>query len=131
MEAAIRLVDESSSGTRLRETTLRLASERVTAAEIIRARVLAEVRSYNDAPGGEFQGLVQPEDSEKVLNGYRLRKRHRLDPEAQCASALTAFESNGFFMLVDDQQVAELDQPIVITPDSRVTFVKLVPLVGG
>ena len=33
--------------------------------------------------------------------------------------------------LVDDRQVDDLDQEIVLTPDTDVRFLKLVPLVGG
>ena len=34
-------------------------------------------------------------------------------------------------MLVDDRQVDELDEEIEIRPDTTVTFLKLVPLLGG
>jgi hypothetical protein len=45
--------------------------------------------------------------------------------------AKRAFYTNGFILLVDDRQVDELDDEIVIRPDTTVTFLKLVPLVGG
>jgi hypothetical protein len=34
-------------------------------------------------------------------------------------------------LLVDDRQVDELEEEIEIRPDTTVTFLKLVPLVGG
>jgi hypothetical protein len=34
-------------------------------------------------------------------------------------------------MLVDDRQIGDLDEPIVLTPDSEVVFLRLTPLVGG
>jgi hypothetical protein len=34
-------------------------------------------------------------------------------------------------LLVDDRQVEELEEVIEIRPDTTVTFLKLVPLVGG
>ena len=38
---------------------------------------------------------------------------------------------NGFIVLVDDYQVQELDEEIALRPETSVTFLKLVPLVGG
>jgi hypothetical protein len=66
-----------------------------------------------------------------VLNGYRLRKKRQLDAAEQRARAVEAFERSGFFLLVDDRQVAGLDEVITVRPDTEVSFVKLVPLVGG
>ena len=35
-----------------------------------------------------FRGLVQPTDAERVLNGYRLRQRRKIDWEKQCQCTL-------------------------------------------
>ena len=37
----------------------------------------------------------------------------------------------GFFILVDDHQVDNLEEKLTITPETQITFIKLVPLVGG
>ena len=42
-----------------------------------------------------------------------------------------AFGRNGFVVLVDDRQVEELDEDIELALGTEVTFLKLVPLVGG
>jgi len=34
-------------------------------------------------------------------------------------------------VLVDDRQAESLDEDIVVKPETRVSFLKLVPLVGG
>jgi hypothetical protein len=34
-------------------------------------------------------------------------------------------------LLIDDRQLDELDQPLELTNESVVTFVRLVPLAGG
>ena len=132
MEAALKIVDETPTGEVIREITLTLASETTTACELIERRVRQEVSSFNDKKLREiFQGLVQPTDADASLNGYRLLKPRRLDADAQCTKALEAFERNGFFMLVGDRQIESLDEEILVTPNVRVSFVKLVPLVGG
>ena len=47
------------------------------------------------------------------------------------ALALDGFVRNAFFLIVDGRQVTELDETIPFRPTSEVTFVRLVPLVGG
>jgi len=132
MEAALKIVDETAGGEVLRETRLELVSEHVSVREIIEGRVRGEVRAFNQERGAKiFRGLIQPTDTEVELNGYRLRKRRALDEDEQCDLALRAFEGNGFFMLVDGRQVESLDEEIAVGRDTRVAFVKLLPLVGG
>jgi hypothetical protein len=111
--------------------TLALPQERITVRELIRARVYREVRDYNLDQPEYFHGLVQPSDAERSLNGFKMRMRRRIDPERQFELAKKAFYSNGFILLVDDRQVDELEEEIEIRPDTTVTFLKLVPLVGG
>ncbi len=45
--------------------------------------------------------------------------------------ALEAFDRNGFFVLVGDKQAGSLDQEFEVKVATEVSFVKLVPLVGG
>jgi hypothetical protein len=124
--------DETMTGTATNERELTFLTEWITVRDLIRERVHAEVREYNTAPPGYFRGLVQPTDAETTLNGYRVREsKRRIDGEAQAAKALAAFETNGFLVLVDDKQVDSLDEAVMLTGNTVVSFVKLVPLVGG
>lgn len=111
--------------------TLDFPTERITVRDLIQARVRHEVRDYNARMPEHYRGLVQPTAAEKTLNGFRLGKGKRIDAEEQCEKAVEAFGRNGFILLVDDRQVDELDQIIEIQPDTTITFLKLVPLVGG
>ncbi|MEA5462433.1 hypothetical protein [Leptothoe sp. PORK10 BA2] len=106
-------------------------TEKITVRELIRSRVYQEVKDFNTQQPEYFQGLVQPTETEQTLNGYKLRKPRQINWEEQFEKALTAFQSNGFIILVDDEQVVELDEEITITPATSVSFMKLVPLVGG
>ena len=127
----IAIHDESMTGKLLNQITLEVASETITVQELIRARVFAEVASYNEKKPGIFNGLVQPEDAEQVLNGYRLRKAHHIDAEKQYYIALDAYQKNGFFILVNNFQVGDLGEPIIVGEDTKVSFVRLTALVGG
>jgi hypothetical protein len=98
---------------------------------LIRARVYEEVRAYNLRQPEYFRGLVQPTDAERTLNGFKVRQRRRIDPEKQFEKAIGLFYRNGFLILVDDRQVEELEEEIQIRQNTTVTFLKLIPLVGG
>ncbi|MFE7167411.1 hypothetical protein [Streptomyces sp. NPDC057616] len=129
--AIVMFVDETTAGERGAGRELEIAEERLTVGELIRRRVFQEVAEYNARTPQVFQGLVQPQDTERVLNGYALRTPRRIDPEAQTELALKAFAGNGFLLLVGDRQVTGLDEQVELPPGTEVTFLKLVPLVGG
>ena len=127
----VTVVDETTAGARGEAWHLEIFDETLTLRELIRRRVFQEVAEHNAREGEYFRGLVQPSDAEATLNGYRLKSRRRVDPEKQAASALAAFGRNGFVVLVDDRQVEELDAQLRLTMNTQVTFLKLIPLVGG
>jgi hypothetical protein len=114
-----------------KEFTLDVPTERITVRALIRTRVCGEVRDYNLRQPEYFRGLVQPTDAERTLNGFKVRQGRRIDPEKQFERAIESFYRNGFLVLVNDRQVDELEEEIEIRPDTTVTFLKLVPLVGG
>jgi hypothetical protein len=124
--------DESPTGRELASWTLPGLPETITAREFLRLRVREEVARHNATQGEYFHGLVQPTDAEATLNGYRVKTRERLiDWEKQADAACTAFARNGFVMLVGDHQIDHLDEMIDLRESPQVSFVKLVPLVGG
>src|SRR5215217_1493762 len=100
MLTALTLHDETTSGELRNAITLQLPEPTITARELIRSRVFEEVKAYNQRVGGLFQGLVQPEGSERDHGGFRVRGRHRLDWHEQAETALQAFTRNGFVLLV-------------------------------
>jgi hypothetical protein len=132
MTSTLTVRDETATGTVLHQRTLDFLTEHVTVRELITRRVQEEVREYNrTADRNVFVGLVQPTDAEATLNGYRTRTRRELDWEKQRDAALAAFASNGFFIVVGDRQVESLDERIRVELGTEVSFIKLVPLVGG
>jgi hypothetical protein len=134
MSMTLKIKDETTfnvGGDEDRGFNLDVSDERISVRELIRARVYREARDYNLDQPEYFHGLVQPSDAERSLNGFKMRSRRRIDPERQFELAKRAFHSNGFILLVDDRQVDELEDEIEIRPGTTVTFLKLVPLVGG
>jgi hypothetical protein len=105
------------------------AVDRITLRDILAARVRREVDAHNqrirsarDEPDAPYSGML-PIDRSK---GTR-----EADFEPQLHAACDAFERNAFFVLVGDRQVTTLDEPIDVVAQPTVTFIKLVPLVGG
>jgi hypothetical protein len=131
MRETVTIFDESTPGKRTATFVLELDSRRLSARELIRQRVKQEVAKFNTLRPTVFQGLVQPNETEQELNGYRLKKFRPVDWEKQFAAAIESFESNGFFLLVDGKQVEGLEEKLELRPASQVQFIKLVPLVGG
>lgn len=144
MAISISIRDETTAGEILHESVLELLAARVTVREMIRERILQEVSAFNRLQAQQrnlqdgssynrrqarqaFYGLVQPSANESLLNAGR----HAVDWQKQFEVACTAFERNGFVVLVDDRQVENLDEEITVQAETTVSFLKLVPLVGG
>ena len=131
MPATLTIHDESTSGQHTNTFTLDCLTERMTVRELIRARIYQEVQDYNLKQPEYFRGLVEPTEAERTLNGYKLRKRRQIDWQEQYNRALEAFSRNGFFVLVGDKQADRLDDEFEVKAETEISFVKLVPLVGG
>ena len=131
MAATLTIHDESATGETLLALTLNVSVERITVRDLIRQRVCHEVEEYNRRKPDMFRGLVQPTNSERTLNGYRLKQPRTIDANTQLAKAIDAFAGNQIIVLVDNRQVESLDEEIVLRPDTRVSFLRLTPLVGG
>jgi hypothetical protein len=121
MTAVLEVYDQRPGAARQLRHTLDLLTERITAREMIRRRIEAEVTVYNAAENARFVNeiatfrpdldaqndassawLVRPGSVEQALNGMRPAYDLTLiDSEAQIAVALHAFAHNGFFMIFD------------------------------
>jgi hypothetical protein len=135
MTVTLTIRDEITSGDVYDERPLEFPTERITVRELIRERVYQEVQDFNLKQGERiFRGLVQPTDTERLLNGrrtaYRLKEHRPIDWKPQFEKALEAFERYGFFILIDDKQAEGLDQEFVIGRGTVVSFVRLTQLVG-
>ena len=130
-ELLIRDETTASLGKMEHTFTVHVSGEKISVRELIRQRVQQEVDEYNNHQPAVFRMLVQPNNTERTLNGFKFNKPRLVDPAAQFEKAIEAFEGNGFIVLVDDRQVESLDTEIALHPETSVTFLKMVPLVGG
>ena len=83
MSIALKVRDETSSGEITMEFELTVLSEKITIRHLIKKRVFEEVDNYNKNSPDMFRGLIQPSESEKSLNGFKLKKTKKVDREKQ------------------------------------------------
>jgi hypothetical protein len=131
MSATLTVRDRTAGSTTTREFSLDFLTEHITVRELIRSRVYQEVTDYNHRQPEYYRGLDQPTDAEQTLNGYRLRKGRTIDWRKQFDKALEAFDANRVLILIDHRQAESLDDELEIRADTKVTFLRLMPLVGG
>lgn len=132
MSTTVTIRDEELTGGTVHEFSLDCLTERITVRELIRSRVYQEVKDHNAQQAQQvFQGLVQPTDSERTLNGYKLKKPRQINWQQQFENALKAFEQNQILILVNDRQVETLEEEIEVSPQTVVSFMRLTLLVGG
>jgi hypothetical protein len=82
------------------------------------ARVLTGAQIESAAEQGKVDPAARP--SESVA-----------DCDQAVLNALTAFEDGLYYVFLDEVQIEDLDQPIDLSADSQITFLRLVPLAGG
>ena len=131
MALELRVIDQRVGGGEDAALTLTGLAERTTLRDLIRTRVREEVARYNAGPTERFNGLVRPVGAEEGINGYRLARPRRLDWEEQARVAEEAFMRNGFFVLVGNRQVDDLDEELELDADTEIRFLRLTPLAGG
>lgn len=135
--------DERLGSPKEKVLTLDCLTEELSVRELIRQRVYQEVADYNQKFAANPEQplpklLVTPTEMEARLNAKpsniasnRDPRKNQVDWEQQHELACRGFESNAFFILIDDRQAEELDETFRVAVDTEITFVKLVPLVGG
>ena len=123
--------DETGTGKIIRSRHIEFRDSLVTVEQIIEQRVITEVEQFNAKGKQNFYGLIQPENAEVILNGFKMAAFKPIDYKKQVEAAKTAFRQNGFFVLIDNLQVESLEQTFSLHKDSKISFVKLTQLVGG
>jgi hypothetical protein len=134
VEFAVRAFDEVPGQARRPVVGLRLVSRQISAADLIRRWVDVTLAQRPEGAAVDTSARLAHPD-ELALHADR---RHRLrlppappSPEAAHAKALAAFNRGQILLLVDDHQIEDAEALIGLTDTSEVTFLRLVPLVGG
>lgn len=129
---------------RLEPVTVTFDTETISVRELIEQAVTRQVhmmnarRVQNNASHHRRmqRQYLSDQDVEQLASEGRILFETR--PEAQsldlqtCVNAaLEGFRRRRFFIAVNGTRPGNLDDEVVLMPDSRVQFVRLIPLVGG
>lgn len=124
---------------------LELAGRRLTAGELIRRAVEEQLRELTARQSLsaerrrqalDRQYLTDEEIGRQAASGAVGRTPRSRAPRAGAVGeevdrALRAFESGAFALIVDGRQVERLEEMVDLGLGTRVTFLRLMPLVGG
>ncbi len=126
-----------------------LLDETLTAAELIAEVVAEQIRDFmlvRKLEAAEAERLLNrqyltEEDVDReaaagaiTVSANRLRRKlviPNMDVDREIEKAFTAFRRGVVLLLVDGQQIDELDTVLHLHATSKVTFLRLTPLVGG
>lgn len=122
MGIAIRVIDDVV-GLRARSVTELQVAEQTSLRELLRQRI-----SAMPPAGVNEKGLLTGLASSNARRGSGQRPS---DEAALMRAATEAFKNNRLIVIVGDRQIADLDEPVTLAPETEITFLKLVPLVGG
>jgi hypothetical protein len=122
----ISIKDESLQGTQL-SWQLAMLEEQTTLREIIRRRLYQDVREYQAQKRSQSLCLLSPTS----LCQTSAEPLPQLDWQKYYKQAINAFKKRSYIVIIDDQQITQLDTPITLNEQSTVTFLKLIPLIGG
>jgi len=130
MSIMLRIIDKDLGAAEVAAPDLLVPLLTISAREILRLRVEAEVDRYNET-GQASRMLMELHPREVALNPDRKWEFRELALEPQVAAAFEAVEKRRVVMLLDGRQVTDLDETFLLKPDSEARFVRLVPLRGG
>ena len=131
-------IKEEVFGTgKINEIPIQLSSERITLSDLIQQKVINKIKEVNKNIKTKSISPFYKTTQEQVLNQDAIQKRFAklkdgtIDAEKACYEALAGFQKNVFFVILDGQQREELQEELILTQNSEVRFIQLMPLVGG
>ena len=109
----------------------------ITLRDLITTIVRAEVEAYElRREARRLDRVLSPDQIDQGVRRGKVSPEGRNTPaappeEAAIAAALVAFEDGLYIVAIDGREMRDLDAQVFVTPDSRVTFIRLVFLAGA
>lgn len=109
--------------------TVRDLLDAVVRSEVAAFRTRQEARTVLQtlSPAQIAEGVAKG----KIDSGGREDERQPVDADESVKVALQAFEDGLYYVLINDDQKANLSDSFDVSADTRVTFLRLVALAGG
>jgi len=127
----INITDITAMGQLLHELQMSLPRPSIGIRELIDIRVRLEVENYIQGKRHAGYELFAVDEVEKLLNGRGSGVAPQFDAEKHVQRAMSGFSSNRFFVIVNDRQVTDIDEKVAVADTTNVSFMQLMPLVGG
>ncbi len=131
-------IKEEVFGTgKINEIPIHFSSERITLSDLIQQKVTARIKEVNHNIKTKNTSTFFKTSEEQILNKDAIQKRFAklndgtVDAEKACYEALSGFQRNVFFVILDGKQREDLEEELILTKNSEVRFIQLMPLVGG
>lgn len=125
---------------------LELVSERISVRELISRAVSEQIKELTETQHAEAEVVritltrqyltakdvaTQAETGRIRLPSERKREEMSINLDQEIALALQGFSAQAFRVVVDGVAMDSLDEDIVLKPNTKITFLRLMPLVGG
>jgi hypothetical protein len=126
MTLTLTVCEKSPGGPAAQEYSIELQEERLTVRELIRNIVFQQVYNQNTKlrESGQEWDRVSGKETKPA-------PEKTIDWVPKFEHALVAFENNQVLLLVDEMQLEDLNSFVTVKPTSKITFLKLIPLIGG
>jgi hypothetical protein len=125
---------------------LNLVSERIAVRDLIYRTVQQQVDVYLKEKKEESE-IIQKMINRLYLSNSEIEKQAKegaihapdhtkvsgesINIDKEYKKAISCFNGNIYKLLIDGETMEELDQAITLTPESKIIFIRLTPLVGG
>ena len=74
---------------------------------------------------------VQEQSVHGVVKHPTEKPQKEIDPQTEITKAHQGFQQSTYIIVIDGKQIEKLDEVVTLTAQSKITFVRITPLVGG
>ncbi len=110
----------------------------LTLAQLIERIVRAEVKNFQQRQHDrQFLRALSAQQIEAAAERGKIEMGasdvgiQHVDADQAVGAALQAFEDGLYLVVIDEVEHRQLEQQVFLTPDSRITFIRLTMLTGG
>jgi hypothetical protein len=122
--------DVTRAGRELSRSYLTDLPASLSLGQLLDTRVRTEVETYNQQPGPVFVGLVQPADSIRHSDGFRMRHARELNVDVAVAAARQAVAVEMLVFELAGERVTDLEAPVELDRHDEVLAVLERPVVA-
>ncbi|WP_415892927.1 hypothetical protein ACMXYN_00025 [Neptuniibacter sp. PT8_73] len=129
MSVQLNVIDTDIFNQNSKLITLCFSMEKISIKELIETRVMKEFNIEEEHKLKRADNSFIPTAKELKLNPAPSDPQQ--DVEIHKDKAITSFLKNEYFIFINDVQKTDIEERILLSPTTRVTFLKLTPLIGG